>query len=235
MNLSSRLTLAMITLVLGTSAAIGVLGYYTVENSLVESALERVATQTRARTADLDAYLNTMRNEVLALQSVPAHYGIIQARLAGSEDPSTEGRLRKRLQAVYAGQLRVKPAFAGIRFIGVADGGREIVRVDRSGPNGEIRSVADAKLQRKGDRPYFQPAIAVPPGGVYVSPVELAHESSTVQTPHLPVVRFAASLSTPDGQPFGFVIINLDLRPVFAKLRATASADSKIYVVNAQG
>jgi hypothetical protein len=38
MNLSTRLTLAMVTLVLATSAAVGLLGYYSAEAVLVPGA-----------------------------------------------------------------------------------------------------------------------------------------------------------------------------------------------------
>src|SRR5216684_4360261 len=38
-------------------------------------------------------------------------------------------------------------------LLGEQGGTRESRRVDRSGPNGEVRVVPDAELQRKGDRP----------------------------------------------------------------------------------
>lgn len=55
-----------------------------------------------------------------------------------------------------------------MRLIGIADGGGEIVRVDRSGPGGAVRIVPAAELQQKGDRGYFRDALAPPVNGVYV-------------------------------------------------------------------
>jgi hypothetical protein len=121
----------------------------------------------------------SVRSDALDLQGPPAQQGIVRAMLGGGIDPeegSTGTTWRERLEAVYVGQLRAKPAFAQLRFIGMPDGGREVVRVARSAPNSEIHVVPDAELQRKGDRGYFQQLIGLPPGTIYVSLIELNKE-----------------------------------------------------------
>jgi PAS domain-containing protein len=53
--------------------------------------------------------------------------------------------------------------------------------------------------------------------------------------PVVPVIRFAVSLRDAAGKPFGIVIINLDVRAIFAQIRAAMDDDSLIYVVNESG
>ena len=60
-----------------------------------------------------------------------------------------------------AAQMALKPAYS-LRFIGVEDGHREILRVDRSGPNGAVRIVPEAELKPVGDAPYFRDTIKLP-------------------------------------------------------------------------
>src|SRR5450756_998888 len=110
-----------------------------------------------------------------------------------------------------------------------------MVRVDRSGPDGTIRIVPDNELQRKEDRPAFTETIRLPAGEVYVSAVELNREKGVVETPHVPVLRVATAVHTPDGRPFGIVIINVDMRAAFARLRLTTIERGRSYVVNDQG
>ena len=43
------------------------------------------------------------------------------------------------------------------------------------------------------------------------------------------------AVQTPDGKPFGIVIINLDMRPMFAKLRASIERELQIHLVNEDG
>ena len=59
------------------------------------------------------------------------------------------------------------------RIIGVDDDGRELVRVDRNGPNGTVRIVSDEELQKRGDRDYFQETIRLDPTQTFVSPLDL--------------------------------------------------------------
>ena len=64
----------------------------------------------------------------------------------------SEQTWRDRLASRFAAELEAKPAYAMFRFIGVDDDGREIVRVDRTGPNGTVRIVPEARIA-KGRRP----------------------------------------------------------------------------------
>ena len=52
----------------------------------------------------------------------------------------------------------------GFASIGLDDGGREIVRVERSGANGAIRIVPDAELGPRRDRSYFKGTVRLRPG-----------------------------------------------------------------------
>jgi signal transduction histidine kinase/CheY-like chemotaxis protein/HAMP domain-containing protein len=237
MKLSTRLMLAMVTLVLGTAAA-GVVGYRGVESAVVPVSLERLQNQARARLGILDIYLRGVRGDVLSLRAIPAHDGLTRAIQGGGHDAdenTPEAKWRARVEGIYVGQLRAKPAIQQLRLIGVANDGRELVRVDRSGPNDAIRTVAQDELQSKGDRAYFKQAIGLPPGAIYVSPIELNQEYGVLEVPHVPVIRVATVIADAAGKPFGIVIINLDVRPIFDAIRAAMDEDSLIYIVNEAG
>jgi signal transduction histidine kinase/ActR/RegA family two-component response regulator len=237
MRLSTRLMLAMTTLVLGT-AAVGMLGYRSVETAVVPVSLDRLMTQARARLGVLDIFLRGVRSDVLALRDIPAHDGLVRARLGGgfdARDATTEAVWQARVEATYVAQLQAKPAIQQMRLIGLADGGREIVRVDRPGGADAVRVVPPAGLQPKGDRGYFRDAIALPAGEVYISPIELNQEYGVIEVPHIPVQRFATRISDAEGRPFGILIVNLDVRPIFDSLRAAMDQHSQIYLVNEAG
>ncbi len=133
------------------------------------------------------------------------------ARLSRGTDPAaaaTEAEARRRMAQRYAVELATKPNYYAFRIIGVDDDGRELVRVDRSGPDGAIRIVPDDELRREGDRVAFTETIRLPAGEVYVSPVNLSQRNGEIETPHVPVMRVATPIHTPDGKPFAIVIIN---------------------------
>lgn len=140
MKLSTRLAFAMVALVLLTAAAVGAITYRNVAALALPRALDRI----------------DMQAQIIA----------VRANLAGGVDPiegMPETLLRERLTSRFVAELNAKPSYSPFRLVGIGDGGREIVRVDRSGPAGVIQSIPEAELQRKGDRNYLTEAIRLLP------------------------------------------------------------------------
>ena len=130
--------------------------------------------------------------------------------------------------------MALKPAHS-LRLIGLEDGHREIVRVDRSGANGAVRVVPESELQRVGDAAYFQDTISLPANGIYVSHIGLNAENGIVETPHVPTLLIAKPVLAPDGKPFGIVIINADMRPALDRVRSAMRPGEHVYVVDGTG
>jgi hypothetical protein len=140
--LTTRLAIAMIVLVAVAVLAVGWLSYQSLEQALLPRVLDRLETHSKLMAADLQAYVRGARADVTTFRSHAAAHGIVVAHLNGGVDPVdhlTEAAWRERLETRIAADLAAKPAYAAFRFIGVEDGGREILRVDRSGPDGAIR------------------------------------------------------------------------------------------------
>ena len=198
MKLSTRLILSMAALVLFTAAAISVFSYRNIESIVLPRALERIETHTKLRATELEAYIHGARGDILGFRSAVALDGIVRAHLNGGADPidgTSEATWRARMASRYAAELASKPAYLQFRIIGVEDGGRELVRVDRSGRNGAVRIVPDQELQRKGDSEYFRAAITMPQRGIYMSAVDLNREEGEVESLRVPLLRIAASNS----------------------------------------
>src|SRR5947207_2518160 len=201
MKLSTRLILAMVALVLLSGTIIGVFTYRNVEALVLPRALARIDSDARLLALELEASVRGARADVLGFRASDGIARIVAASLApaGSADRAALGDLRARFAGRLTSELAAKPNYDKFRLIGTADGGREIVRVDRSGPGGAIRVVPDAELQAKGERGFVQHAIALPPGEVDISPVELNQDQGVIETPQMPVIRAAAALYAPDG------------------------------------
>lgn len=235
MKLSTRLAIAMVTLVLLTAAAVSLLTYHKVAALVLPRALERIASDARAVATMLETTMRAARADALGFRTAAAINEIMMARRNIASDPKVEAEQRKRMALRFAAELAAKPDYAQFRVIGAADGGREIVRVDRLGPDGEIRIVPDDELQRSGDLDYFQLAISLPAGEVYVSPVNLNREKGAIEMPHTPTLRVATPVHAPDGSTFAIVVINVDLRRAFSNIRLSAHTYSNVYVVNERG
>ncbi len=238
MSLFIRLVLAMVALVLLTAASVGLLAYRNLEQAILPRTLERIETHTRLLASELESHTRSARADVLGFASAVALEGIVRAHTAGGIDPvdgASEAAWRQRMAGRYSAELASKPDYSQFRIIGAEDNGREILRVDRSGAGGTVRIVPERELQQKGDRDYFAKTIALRPGQVHISPVDLNEERGAIEVPYVPTLRAATPVYTAGGQPFGIVIINLDMRPAFERLRSLTQAGGQVYVVTDAG
>lgn len=233
MKLSTRLILGTTLLVLFAASAIGFFAYRALERSIYPAQLTRMAGDANLMAERLNATVEGAIADVAVSASAPALGALVDAIARGDQDATRQWR--QSLAKLFEAGLKAKPEYAQLRLIGVQNGGKEIVRVDRAGPGGAIRVVPDDLLQAKGGRPYFKETVALPPGGTFVSPIELNKEFGVIEIPHMPVLRVAMPVYGDGARLFGIVIINVDLRTSFERLRASAGPGIQPYVINAAG
>jgi len=227
----------MTALVLCAVAAVGVLAYYNIGRAVVPAGLTRLAGQAKARLGAFDSILRVLHNEILAAQTLPAHQGVVRARLNGGVDPQdglTEQKWLRHLSEVYAGQMSIKPSIVRFSLIGAADGGRELVRVDRSGPGGGIHVASPDELQVGIDDATLERIRSLPERQVYASPIRSGWGRSGATEP-VPIITIATALRTPAGEPFGLIVLDFDLRPTFERIRAALDNNTKVYFVDGDG
>jgi PAS domain S-box-containing protein len=238
MTLTTRLAIAMTLLVAVAVSAVGWVSYRNLQRSLLPRILDRIEVTGKLAASDLKAYARGARADVSTFSSRAAVRGMVMAHVDGGIDPIdhlTEGAWRARLLTELTAELGAKPTYAQFRFIGIADGGRELVRVDRFGPGGAARVVPDAQLQQAGDRAYFKKTIKLAADQIYVSPVDVVQKAGAFAARRVPTLRVAAPIFAPDGKPFGVVAIDVDMRRAFDRIRTPARPGERIYLVDAQG
>jgi signal transduction histidine kinase/FixJ family two-component response regulator/HAMP domain-containing protein len=238
LNLSTRLTIAIVGLVIATAGTVGFLSYHNIEAIAIPSTLVRLDAHARALAVDLANIASNARADLKAFRHVIG----LEEIIARSRDPSIEPAdaptlavWRARLAQRMAAQLEAKPDYVQFSIIGIADGGREIISVQRRTAGGEVRVVPDAELRRQAERDYFKQTMTAGDGVIAVSPVELKQENGGIESPNVPVVRLSTPIFAPDGTPFGIIVIDVDLRSAFERIAAAAGPGSTVYVVNERG
>ncbi|KRQ95830.1 PAS domain S-box protein [Bradyrhizobium valentinum] len=238
MSLTTRLAIAMIALVAIAVSAVGWLNYRNLEQALLLRARDRIETHSRQLAIDLEYYAASATGDVASFRSAAALYGLIRARGSGGIDPVdgvSEKTWRNRLASRFAAELEAKPAYAMLRIIGLDDDGRELVRVDRAGPNDAVRIVPEEGLLKRNNRSYFPETIRLGPGQIYVSPLDLGRRNGLIEEVHRPTLRIATPIFADDGKLFGIFMINVDMRRAFDRVRSSVLPGETIYVVNKHG
>ncbi len=228
----------MVALVVATATAVGFLTYRNLKSVVLPVEMARLQSHVQQLAVKLDESVSAARNDAAAFSSAAAIDGIIRARENAGTDPEggiSENTWRDRLAKRFAAELAAKPYYLKFRLIGTAHDGREIVRVDRFDTYDGIRIVPEPELQPKGTRFFFTETLRTPKGQVYVSPITLNQEDGVIHEPHAPMLRTGVPIHTRSGQPFGIILINVDMRPIFARLKAPEHTRGTVYIVNEAG
>ena len=177
------------------------------------------------------------RQDVLFLSRTLPVEGIVRAQLNNGVDPSdgvNEAEWERRLGAIFAALIESRPSYVRLRYIGTANGGREIVRVDRAA-DGTVRPTPPDLLQVKGDLSFFEETAKLPAGQVYVSNFELDQDFGKIVLPYRPLIRTATPVFDNAGILRGEVIINVDAAYWFTLLRDSLARDETLLVANQAG
>jgi len=177
------------------------------------------------------------QEEVIFLTKVPPITGIMRASHGGGydvEDRTPATLWRSRLQTIFTAYAQSNPDVTQVRLIGLADGGRELVRVDRQGDS--TMAVPDRQLQAKADTVYFQAIRQLGAGQTYVSDINLNRENGEVQQPITPTVRIGTPVFDSDGSLFGMLVVNAHARVLQTSLQSKNLPPLfTAYLTNSQG
>jgi len=203
-----RYFLSVFLIVLSVSVILGAFNIYQVykytfvtESSIYESfAKEEVD--------EITHYLLNFEHEAKFLSKVPPIQGIIRARMGNGYDVkghSTYDEWKDRLTSIFENLMNAKRIYMQLRYID--EKGNELVRVDYN--NNKPFVIPDTKLQNKVHRYYFEEAIKLPMGKVYVSPIDLNKEHGQIEIPYKPTIRYATPILGPEGEQRGIVVMNV--------------------------
>ncbi|MEY3381720.1 MAG: hypothetical protein RL468_2318 [Pseudomonadota bacterium] len=177
------------------------------------------------------------KNEALFVAATPPIQGIGRALAAGGRDPldgTTQQVWLQRLAAIAQAYVTARPELFQVRLIGLADQGRELMRVEQN-QAGQVRVVPPNELQQKGAYGYFKQALGLAPGQVALSPLDLNVEHGQIEMPPRPTLRASVAVRNASNQVFGVVVVNTHAAPLLSNISSTSLAGAVHWVSNAQG
>ncbi|PRC94931.1 PAS domain S-box protein [Solimicrobium silvestre] len=196
----------------------------------------RMLASSEIRKARLTEHINQLRHDVQFLSKVPPVQGMIRSIGHGGVDIQENTPLslwQKRLQTIFLEFIKANPELTKLRFIGVANDGMELVRIERK--QGKIFVVTQDQLQAKGDRYFFISASKLKLNQSYLSDIDLNRERGKIDEPVVRTLRAATPVFAENGEIFGIVILNRNVQSDFAELESSSTANFKIYLTNSSG
>ncbi|MFQ5569567.1 MAG: ATP-binding protein [Rhodothermales bacterium] len=235
-GIASRLAIIFSLLVFVATATVGFLVFWGARQALTESSTERLEHSAETVEVRFAASLEAISKDVLFLAETPPVPGLIRAYDDGWLDRVTNHNIdewSEQLAGIFTVFLQNRPSYIQARYIGLADAGRELVRVERR--SGQVHRTPAAALQQRGEQRYFTAAVNLPPGDVYLSEIDLDQEEGDVAQPGVPTLRAATPVYDAGGNAFGILIIDVDFRYALRTLQSLVDPAFSLYLANDEG
>ncbi|HEX5737064.1 MAG TPA: CHASE domain-containing protein, partial [Hydrogenophaga sp.] len=163
--------------------------------------------------------------------------GLIRALQNEETDPDWQSSARQeaqQLQQIFTGYMGSSPEVRRLRFVDAAGNGRELVRVDHR-EGAAVNVVEPDGSLSTSDAAFLREALRRSPGEVLVSDVELHRQHGALSVPHWPTTRYATPVFDTQGQPFGAVVLDVDVRGALDGFLGHNASGMGIYLTNARG
>ncbi len=198
-------------------AGIGVFGisFYSYQDAaglLRNQSIQRLAEGMNRTTQLFLDNIQQVKTDLTAIVHSDPVQGYIRAVKGDGYDDlrnMTDKSWKERLSMNFITLLKQHPEYNKIRYIGVADNGLEIIRVQYR--DDQVIAVKSKELQYKGTRYYFKETIALPAEQLFISRFDLNREYGNISFPLKPITRVAAPIYTEDGFIFGIIVINVSV------------------------
>ncbi|WP_172600445.1 PAS domain-containing sensor histidine kinase [Sulfurivermis fontis] len=187
------------------TAIAGLIGIVYSLNTLKKETLGSLEQEIHIRTEHIGQFFAQLSSELLYLSGTDSLRELHMARASG--DAGALRAARERLERDFARFASHYPHIYQVRYI--SSDGWEVARVDRKGED-TVVVVSTDRLQDKSDRYYFQEAITLAAGEIYVSPLDLNIEFGQVESPERPVIRFGTPVTFQAYHGAGLLIVNLN-------------------------
>ncbi len=245
-GIASRLAIIFSLLLLVATATVGVLVFWGARQSLIEASTDRLAHTAETIEVRFFTRLEAIRKDVLFLAETPPVQGIVRAQAGPwiNRRRKEEGRLdaltnhsdvewSDQLTDIFSVFLENRPSCFRVALIGLAEGGRELVRVERRA--GLPHRADGDELRQQGEQGYFTEAVNLPPENVYLSEIDLVDQAGEGLEPGVPMLRAAAPIYDADGRAFGILVVHVDFRHVLRTLTSLVDSDVSLYLANNRG
>ncbi|MGK7919159.1 MAG: response regulator [Trichodesmium sp.] len=184
---------------------------------------------------NINDLVQEIQQEVQYMSNIPAHQGIIRAKENNGIDPLTgtnEQSYLEIIQTNYANFIKGKKYYDHVRLI--YKNAQELVRVDQNSESPKF------PLKIVDQRKYFHQTIALEPGEIYISPINLNREGRTgkLEIPYKPTFRLAVPIADKNGENQGFFIANFLAEHIFQFAHSYTlerNYNNSFFIVNKQG
>lgn len=229
-SLRTRILLPLVLLAIVPLLATGIFMILRFRAQISREATEQVKSEVGTKVRAVAEFLEAVRRDLRFLSQTRVIRDLADGFAAGAPESDAGERLREAAEEELILFSPGKRAYYQVRYLDEA--GREVIRLNVT--RGRSETVAKDELQDKSGRYYVTEALALEPGEIYVSRMDLNEERGRIEIPERPVIRYATRVVGAAGAPRGILIINLFAEYVF-ELLGPLSNETEAWLADEEG
>lgn len=219
-----------------TAIFIGGLSHNRLVKVTTNTAIEGLAGETRLVALEFKGAYTRMHNDAQVVMYTPPIQGLIRSMRHGNVDPmdgSTTMLWRHRLETIFISVMERRTSYTQMRYIGIADSARELVRVNRTADGFE--RVSTHQLQQKVGEPYLAHSLNLSKDDYYFSEVTYNREHGTIEPKRIPTVRLVLPVFDDASVLYGWLVINADYSQLLSETFMSVAPKKETFIVNEHG
>lgn len=236
-SLSSKTALFSSIMVFIATSIMALIVFYSSKAFFLESSVDSLNSEATLLSVEIQNSFERVAKDLFFLSNTPPIQGIIRSYQNNGVDvegSSTLQEWKQRLSVIFRSMLEINPDYTQLRYIGIADGGKELIRLDRS--RYKVYETTEDSLQKKATRPYFKQGIQAAQGTVLLSKVTYNQEKGKLQYPLVPTLRVLKSVhDDTHGDVFGMLVINLNYEQFLRRILLNSLSEHNLILYNSEG
>lgn len=225
----------VLSVALVASAVAGLFAYGRTVAMSTELAVEGLAGETRLLAFQFQDAFDQLRGDASMILQTPAATGLVRRLGHGGVDPIaglTTAAWRHRLETSFISVMLERPSYTKIRYIGLADRGRELVRVTREGD--KCVRVAAHAMPQHAQEPFFKSALTLSAGEPFFSQVTYNQDPGEGAFPLMAILRMVLPVFHADTLS-GLVVIHADYEALLQQTFKAVSPERAAFIINHGG
>tara|TARA_R110002126_G_scaffold291591_1_gene454019 strand:+ start:24374 stop:26053 length:1680 start_codon:yes stop_codon:yes gene_type:complete len=235
-SLSSKTALFASIMVCVATSIIAALVFYSSKTFFLESSKKSLNSEATLLTIEIENSFERVAKDLMFLSHTPPIKGIIRSYNHEGIDVEGESTIKiwkQQLSIIFRSLLELNPDYTQLRYIGVANRGKELVRVNRS--RYEVHETDESCLQMKADTDYFKQGVNLDHGSLALSDVTYNREKGKLQYPLVPTLRIMKAVYGDIGGVFGLLVVNLNYEQFLKNILLNSLSEHNVLLYNSQG
>ena len=219
LSFTQKVVLLCLSTVAVTAGSISIVTFQTMRASVYAEAEANLGNVARLNAELIARPFKEMEDTAMVMSAATPFVAIVRAREPASEVPDvdtpTEEHWRRRIETIFTTMMRTHATYTHMRFVGLSDGGREIVHVRRTEEG--LNAVPHKYLQHQGTEPYME-RLTSASGPFFVS-LDHGMRNEPDRAVERPKIRLVHPIQTESGANFGAIVIDADYESLLSIAR----------------